>query len=793
MKASIALYALIGLISLCARPVHCCADEENFDFKGHDNFCDWLHPKKLKVKRKHCTLPLVGRKCPDACLHCSTPKSCEDTNFCCQNVATFTFKTNKGETAWCGWLTNKKRRGAYCNKVTDTGVMIRDKCRGVCGNCRDRVNPTQSPTRSLSPTPLPSPLPSPLPWSFIVLADWHKAEYFATDPSTNSQYYKETESQIKFVNQTYGGDFVLIPGDTNGALPGEKGGGKWDKEDFETIFEPELTVSNRVLKAGKNCYKSVKELFSRGGYDTIYVALGDHEVGGNSWGIANTRKINALTAYKTAFSKWYNNDADKNFLFPERIGSVSSRPLGTEFADTSYAHQHKNMLTITVDAFKQMSTTFIDKERGAGGEGAITCTLDGEHLEWFINVLIEAKKDASIKFIIVQAHVPIIQPVRQVASSGQFMDYGEESDLWKAMADYGVDIYFGGDVHDNTVTKDPNSDLLQVVSRGNQFSNFLKVDVTDSILSITAYNEVGIKRMNNKKYIEHGSLTLDKSNCAASACDCAIISAHGVLKLLDRTSALVHFNFGEIIPLGTRQVIGLQHDDHFDTLVAKRITIRRIKSEESLPNQGSFGQQYDAQIANVNLSWSSSRNDSYATFTERSRLGIFTNGPHTSGGIISYALWIKTSEISEMTLVHYGNAFDFNAQKKMKRNIFTLTLKNGSPILYSSPQQILEPVDAFNLNDNEWHHIAVSMPRRSCLLSEVVMYVDGRVAATKTPQRDTRIFFISSGRMSIGGFGHSSEKFEIALPHLSNFVGGVDDFFLWTRKIEEEDLSAMGV
>ena len=120
---------------------------------------------------------------------------------------------------------------------------------------------------------------------------------------TNSQYYKETESQIKFINQTYGGDFVLMPGDTNGALPGENGVGKWDTEDFETVFELELTISKRVSKAGKNCYTSVKKLFSRRGYDTIYVALGDHEVGGNSWGITNTRKINALTAYKTEFSK----------------------------------------------------------------------------------------------------------------------------------------------------------------------------------------------------------------------------------------------------------------------------------------------------------------------------------------------------------------------------------------------------------------------------------------------------------------------------------------------------------
>jgi len=125
--------------------------------------------------------------------------------------------------------------------------------------------------------------------------------------------------------------------------------------------------------------------------------------------------------------------------------------------------------------------------------------------------------------------------------------------------------------------------------------------------------------------------------------------------------------------------------------------------------------------------------------------------------------------------------------------MFTLTLSNGNPILYASPLQRLEPASAFHLNDNKWHHVAVSMPSPSCQLSEVLMYIDGRVVATKTPQKNPIIFFVTSGRMSIGGFGYSNERFEDALPNLSNFVGGIDDFFMWTRTIEEQDLSTMGL
>jgi len=243
------------------------------------------------------------------------------------------------------------------------------------------------------------------------------------------------------------------------------------------------------------------------------------------------------------------------------------------------------------------------------------------------------------------------------------MDNGEESAFWKLMVKYGVDIYFAGEVHANTATQDPGSKLIQIVSRGNQFNNFLKIEVTDNTLNVTAYNEVGPKRMNNKNHTVHGNLMIDKLECDTMAsppknstmslsrkpspsavseitgCAHTRISSSGALTLLDRTTALLHFDFEEIVPLGSRQVIGLQHDDHFETLVTKSIIIRGTKSEEALPNLGSFDQPYDAQISNVTLvHQQSSRGKYYAQFTGKSRFGIFGNGPHTPGLGISFAL-----------------------------------------------------------------------------------------------------------------------------------------------------------
>jgi len=826
--------------ALCPDPIHECSDDANYSSDHIDNFnCKELGSNE-SLRREYCTYDEVTKACPVAC------------GICCDDSRTFRFMMKPNNERSCDWIGKVKyRRKKYCFNFKKK-ASIQANCPGVCALCRDPISPTTSPQGSPSSTRIPTftsvPTSAPVDqWSFIVLADWHKAEYFATQPWNDTKYYKETYDQVKYIKDNYGGDLVVSPGDTNGALPGGRGGGKWQTKDFATLFNPELSVKKRVEMAGNNCYSAVREIFIRVGYPLLLVAVGDHEIGGNGWGKGDVRHMEALPVFRSSFAKWYNTDytTGKLLQLRERIGPVYSRPHGTQFENTTYAYQHKNVLFITIDAFKQMPDALFDRAHGVGGEGVITCTVDGTHLAWFEQILKEARNNGSISHIIVQAHVPVIQPIRQVACSGQFMDYGEKSAFWKIMVKYNVDIYLAGEVHANTVTKDPDSNLLQIVSRGNQFNNFLKIEVTNHTLHVTSYNEVGTKRMNNMNYTVHGRLMVDKTDCmsddsvsrspsnkpviipskkpsispsdASNAkrttlsnkspkpsssphkrvifprCKSARITASGVLEPLDRISALLHFNFEEILPLGSREVIGLQHDNHTQTLVARSITIRGIKSNESLPNLGSFAQLYDAQIANITLVHQpSSRGTYYAQFTENSRFGIFANGPHNPGIPVSFALWIKfdqsTRETSnEMLLVHYGNNFGVNS----KKSIFTLTLNNGTPALYNSPTSVLVPEDSFTLGDDEWHHIAVSMPKHSCKLSEVVIYIDGTSIRTKTTGNDKHIFFVTSGRVSIGGFGHSSPSFESAYPHVSSYVGAVDDFSMWSRTLELSDLPTL--
>jgi len=70
-------------------------------------------------------------------------------------------------------------------------------------------------------------------------------------------------------------------------------------------FRPNLTVQQRVLRAGKNCYGTMRKLFIEAGYEQILMTVGDHELGGNSWR-PNSTKVNSLDEYRQGFAEGFN-------------------------------------------------------------------------------------------------------------------------------------------------------------------------------------------------------------------------------------------------------------------------------------------------------------------------------------------------------------------------------------------------------------------------------------------------------------------------------------------------------
>jgi hypothetical protein len=350
------------------------------------------------------------------------------------------------------------------------------------------------------------------PWSFIVSSDWHNAENFALRPyHPSTPLVQQKISVIQYIKQHHLGDLILIPGDVNV--------GHWDSPTFVNRFRKmygeNLTIPEIIQLAASHCYTGTLQTFSMGGYDTILMAVGDHELGDNPW-LASSSDTDMMPYFRQGFQRVFNRNSSTGiFTYSEPIGTIPSRPIGTQFENTSYAYRHKNALFVTVDVFDFISTppttNYLNRSTGDGGEGVLVGTVQGDHLIWFESILKESKNDPTIRHILVQGHLPILQPVRKINSSAMSMMMAQESEFFQLMRKYHVDVYFAGEVHTNTVIQDSESHVLQVVSRGNGFNNYLHVQVTDTRLDMTLYNEIGTKPKYNQQYEWFGSLTLDKS------------------------------------------------------------------------------------------------------------------------------------------------------------------------------------------------------------------------------------------------------------------------------------------
>lgn len=135
-----------------------------------------------------------------------------------------------------------------------------------------------------------------------------------------------------------------------------------------------------------------------------------------------------------------------------------------------------------------------------------------------------------------------------------------------------------------------------------------------------------------------------------------------------------------------------------------------------------------------------------------------------------------------MVMVHYANYWGDDVPDTQEKDHFTLALDHGIPVVHTRPITALRSSDQKQLADGQWHHIAVSMPKNSCSVSEVEIYVDG-IKVSTTITNDRRIFQTTSGRMSVGGYGYSKVGFEDAYPGSGPYIGKLDDFALFARPL----------
>ena len=599
-------------------------------------------------------------------------------------------------------------------------------------------------------------------WRFLTLADWHIAEVYVHSHEYAEQI-EEISASLKMLKANYGGELVMLPGDNNV--------GHWDTPAFIRKFKRGLSPAQSILQAGELCYSGMVNAFKEAGYSRLLMAVGDHELGDNPWP-PGTAVSKCQPQFREAFASVFNVKPDGGrFIYDKPVGKAASRPLGTKYESTSYAYQHKNVLFVTVDVFHQE-----DPDLAIGRQGSVTGKVTGKHLAWLDQVLSEARKEASIKHIFVQAHLPVLQPVRRVNSSGMLMDDEMESDFWKTLRKHKVDIYFAGEVHSNTVTKDPKSDLVQVVTRAKWLNNFVTVDVTDDVIDITLYNQKAPKPSDGQ-YDVYGKFVIDKSSGRK------VFKDEGELAFLDREARMIHFDFEENFALADRQVLGLQRGPGNPFM--SEVTIQGVRCDRSFANRGVFGQNYDAQYGDI-ASEEGPRGKA-GVFNPNSQMAVYGAGPHHYGDIISYALWMKTTSEEDMVLINTGRAG--------LRGLMNLNLNDGEPELLMADNARLI-AKGQKLNDGKWHHIAVSMPKKDCKLSEVQFYVDGQPVESNVVGQDKPISISMVNKLSFGGLGHGTGRAPFSkLVHvelgIKPFEGSLDEISVWARALTAAEVAEL--
>jgi len=257
-------------------------------------------------------------------------------------------------------------------------------------------------------------------------------------------------------------DDVLVAGDLVN--------GHWGLDRESTgIFGPVSTVAEQkaaISRAANTYYPQWLARFAAHGLTTVHPAMGDHEYGDNNW---PEWKLAQAGTYRAAWVRWFTRKADGSARYPDH-------PASGQHALSAYAWRPDPLVQmVTLDEFDRRP-------------GRMLIHVDKAQFAWLERVLARAKADG-VPWVIVQGHVPILEPVRSGASSGLHYSRGTDSDLWRLFRKYGVDAYLCGEVHD--VTAISRDGILQL-SHGGAFqfdrTNYLLADVYRNRLDLRIFD-----------------------------------------------------------------------------------------------------------------------------------------------------------------------------------------------------------------------------------------------------------------------------------------------------------------
>lgn len=604
-------------------------------------------------------------------------------------------------------------------------------------------------------------------WRFVNAPDMHNVEEFSkvwrsawgNDFESYEAFRKnkieELSVTFEHVYESYNAELFVSPGDCNSARWDSRWGTKF-RENFRSVPEyANLSNEEIILEASKLCYTALNEIVYSSGYKEFLMAVGDHELGDNPWP-KGSEAPTSLPYFRQGFANHFtlkSPGGESRFNIP--IGKALARPIGTIYENTSNAVQYKNVLFVTLDVFR-----FDGEGIELGEEGLVCGDLTGEHLKWFESVLKEAQNIPSINHIIVQAHLPIIYPVKKYASSGMLMSGASNNILLKIMRKYHVDLYLAGEVHMNTVTKDPESDLVQFAGRGNGLSNYSVIEVEPKKLTVRCYKKDGS---------QIGSLIIDKSG------PIMMISGSGELKPFDPNGLHIHWTFDEKTDKN-------DYSSNIGGFPYRNGIIAFAEQKEklfALMNTGQLGDAYSlfgdsAELVDGIVGKALEIN-------QHSKLITIAMGPMYNGFTRTISCWINTSVTGRRLILNSNSLWRPQGQ------FFNVGLNEGRLEVAIRPE--IYAVGKTMLNDGEWHHIAIVVPKRKATLTDCKMYIDGEPEDDITCQNgESLIDTEQSNWMTIATQSNAFRTDLGKTMKMSDFTGKIDDFCMWTRALNEKEI-----
>lgn len=304
---------------------------------------------------------------------------------------------------------------------------------------------------------------------------------------SGSPYYKA--GMPNSINDSYRNatkfvmDHVEAEGIQDVSIAGDFVEGHWGHDRAGTgVFGPTNNYTQKVAAyklAAATYYPQTKQLVTDRGL-RLFPSIGDHEIWDNNWYRQKQTgypfSIKAMSMMKNQYTR---------YMMKEPGGSMpahfSNRPTTGPARNTAWAYRpDPEVQLVSLDMFQKKN-------------GTVHGSLDVAQRNWMEQVLKKANRDG-VDWIIVQGHLPILQPVRYRSSSHMYFEKGSNSGLWKILKQQKIDLYLSGEVHDTTLRR---KDGITQLSNGGLLytghANYAVLNIRGNTLNITVKEFSGVK------------------------------------------------------------------------------------------------------------------------------------------------------------------------------------------------------------------------------------------------------------------------------------------------------------